>query len=143
MRNEIPYGSLANYRLIRKALSTIYEMSESDWDLLIDLDSLDFFTSQDFEDGIVCSSWDRERMARFKKDGYIKQIYRHSGRPGDHSKYKLELTWHLKIKQMYKIVFGDELIPVTKLERHGDTLSTRDKHLLKRIKKFNKNKRKR
>ena len=138
---RIPFGSLANARIIRKALTTIYGISESDWELLITLDTLNHFTKKDFDEGIVCASWNRNRMARMIKDGMIKQIYRHNGKPGDHSKYKIELAWHLKIKKFYKILFGDEEIPVTKLERHGDTLSPRDKHLLKAIKRFNKSKR--
>lgn len=138
MRVDQLYGSLRNYRLIRKALCVIYDIAESDWELLIDLASLDHFTQKDFKEGIICSSWERDRIARFIKEGYIKQIYRHSGRPGDHSKYTLELSWKIKVKGMYKILFNGDDIPESKLERMAK--SAKSRHLLKRVKKYNKQK---
>ncbi len=125
-----------NGRLVRKALCTVYGISEPDWELLKDLAPLPHFTRKDFLDGVVCTSWDRKRIARFVKDGYIKQIYRHNGNKGDHSKYQVILKWRLRVMNSYKIEFGDGFLPENYLSRMPT--SSRNRHLLKRVKHYNK-----
>lgn len=140
MRVDQLYGTLAYYRVVRKCLCTLHKIAEADWELLIEVASLDYFTRKDLDEGALISSWTRNRLADFVKKGYIKQIYRHSGRRGDHSKYQVELAWRMKIQTMYRIVFGDELLPEMQFERLKKT--TRNKHLLRRVKRFNKIKKK-
>ena len=125
-----------NSRLIRKVLCVVYELPEADWELLRDLAPLPHFTQQEFLNGVVCTSWDRKRIARFVKDGYIKQIYRHNGNRGDHSKYQVTRIWLMRVKNSYKIEFGDGLLPENCLSRMAT--SSKMRHLLKRVKHYNK-----
>jgi len=105
---------LQHYRIIRKWASKTCNIKEADLELLMYLDGLKFFSKQDFKMGVYSYSWDNRRWNRLLKEDWI-VVWRRRNRTTQ--KYNIYVTSrkfkHL-LNRIYKIILGDEDIPINK-----------------------------
>lgn len=64
-------GILKYYRVVRKWARRTYGLKEADIELLIYLDSLNYFTRKQFMQGEYIYSWDKHRWERLRREGWI------------------------------------------------------------------------
>ena len=103
---------LKYYRLIRKWACKTYELKDADLELLIYLDCKMFFTRNDFIEGTYTYAWDKDRWERLRRDGWI-DVWRHRNRTTiKYSIFKTSLKAQRLITRMYKIMLGEEDIPI-------------------------------
>ena len=104
---------LKYYRLVRKWACKTYNLNDADLELLIYLDCKVRFTRNDFINGVYTMSWDKDRWERLRRDGWI-DVWRQRNRTTQ--KYTIYTT-SFKAKQLitriYKILLGEEDIPIT------------------------------
>ena len=115
--NELKqFGLLKHYRIIRKWACKSYDLQEADLELLIYLDAIDFFTKDDFKKGTYSYSWDNRRWNRLLKEGWI-YVWRERNRTTQkYNIYKVSVKCKQLISRMYRIMLGDEEMPIKKLE---------------------------
>jgi len=132
---------LKHYRLIRKWISKTCDLREADLELLIYLDSIDFFTKQDFKDGVFFYSWDNRRWNRLLKEDWIVVWRKRNRTTQKYHIYKTSQKFKHLLSRMYRIMLGDEDIPENP---HSNTIMRRetymDKVLSVSIKNLNKDK---
>ncbi len=111
-RGELKVDFLRNYRLVRKWACKTNEIQEADFELLLYLDPLTYFTRGDFLDGVLYYSWDKKRFYRLINDGWIEKMYDRAdnGNKG-HNKYKVSTKGKQMISRIYRILIGKEEIP--------------------------------
>jgi len=103
---------LKHYRIIRKWASRISDIKEADLELLIYLDAIDFFTKKDFKKGTYSYSWDNRRWNRLLKEGWI-VVWRERNRTTQkYNIYKVSFKCKQLISRMYRIMLGEEDMPV-------------------------------
>jgi len=108
---------LKHYRIIRKWAAKTCNIKESDLELLIYLDAIDFFTRKDFKEGTYSYSWDNRRWNRLLKEGWI-VVWRERNRTTQkYNIYKVSFKCKQLISRMYRIMLGEEEIP-TSLQRN-------------------------
>ena len=106
---------LKHYRIIRKWACKICDLKDADLELLIYLDSLDFFTKDDFKKGTYSYSWDNRRWNRLLKEGWI-YVWRERNRTTQkYNIYKVSVKCKQLISRMYRIMLGEEDIPTTEV----------------------------
>ena len=102
-----------HYRLIRKWACKNNNLNDADLELLMYLDALDMFTKQDFKIGTYAYSWDNRRWNRLLKEGWI-VVWRQRNRTTQkYHIYKVSFKCKQLISRMYRIILGEEEIPVT------------------------------
>ena len=100
------------YRLVRKWACKTYDILDADLELLIYLDCKKHFTRNDFIEGTYTYSWDKDRWERLRRDGWI-DVWRHRNRTTiKYSIFKTSLKAQRLITRMYKIMLGEEDIPI-------------------------------
>lgn len=100
------------YRLVRKWACKQNDLNDADLELLIYLNCLDRFTRDDFINGTYAYSWDKTRWDRLRKSGWI-DVWRHRNRTTiKYSVYKTSFKCNLLISRIYKILLGEEDIPM-------------------------------
>lgn len=100
------------YRLVRKWACKQNDLNDADLELLIYLNCLDRFTRDDFINGTYAYSWDKTRWDRLRKAGWI-DVWRHRNRTTiKYSVYKTSFKCNLLISRIYKILLGEEDIPM-------------------------------
>ena len=100
------------YRLVRKWACKQNDLNDADLELLIYLNCLDRFTRDDFINGTYAYSWDKTRWDRLRKSGWI-DVWRHRNRTTiKYSIYKTSFKCNLLISRIYKILLGEEDIPM-------------------------------
>ena len=101
------------YRLVRKWACKSYGLTDADLELLVYFDCLKRFTRNDYMNGTYLMSWDKHRWERLRADGWI-DVWRQRNRTTQ--KYTIYTT-SFKAKQLitriYKILLGEEDIPIT------------------------------
>jgi len=103
------------YRLVRKWACKTYNMTDADIELLIYLDCVEYFTRNDFIEGIYIYSWDKHRFQRLLRNGWIK-IWRERNRTTQkYNIYTTSTKCRLLITRMYKMLLGEEDIPTSKV----------------------------
>ena len=101
-----------HYRLIRKWACKNNNLNDADLELLMYLDALDMFTKQDFKIGTYAYSWDNRRWNRLLKEGWI-VVWRQRNRTTQkYHIYKVSFKCKQLISRMYRIILGEEEIPV-------------------------------
>ena len=132
---------LQHYRIIRKWASKTCNIKEADLELLFYLDAIDFFTKQDFKDGTYSYSWDNRRWNRLLKEGWI-VVWRERNRTTQkYNIYKVSFKCKRLINTMYKIMVGEEDIPISERRNkimRGQTYT--DKVLITSVYNVNKDK---
>ncbi len=111
-RGEIKIDFLKHYRLVRKWACKTNEIQEADLELLMYLDPIVYFTRQDFLDGVLYYSWDKNRFYRLLKQGWIEDMKTRvaNGNKG-HNRYKVSTKGKQMIRRIYRILVGEEDIP--------------------------------
>ncbi len=76
------------------------------------LDPIVYFTRQDFLDGVLYYSWDKNRFYRLLKQGWIEDMKTRvaNGNKG-HNRYKVSTKGKQMIRRIYRILVGEEDIP--------------------------------
>lgn len=104
---------LKYYRLVRRWACRQNDIKDADLELLIYLDCKGLFTREDFINGSYSYSWDKHRWERLRREGWI-QVWRERNRKeSKYAIYKTSMKTKLLINRMYKILLGEEDIPVT------------------------------
>ncbi len=140
-RGELKVDFLKYYRLVSRWAAKNNNLNIADLELLFYLDPILYFTINDFKDGTLFYSWDKERFYRLQREGWIEKTYKGIGRRGDHNKYKVSQKGKLLINKIYRILIDKEDIPSS---ARRNTIMKRktyiDKVYSQAIKKFNKQK---
>ena len=140
-RGELKVDFLKYYRLVSRWATKNNDLNVADLELLFYLDPILYFTIEDFKDGTLFYSWDKERFYRLQRDGWIEKIHKGIGRRGDHNKYKVSQKGKLLINKIYRILIGEEDIPSSAKRNSIMKRKTYiDKVYSQAIKKFNKQK---
>ena len=104
---------LKYYRLVRKWACKTHGLTDADLELLIYFDCLKRFTRNDYINGTYLMSWDKHRWEKLRTKGWI-DVWRQRNRTTQ--KYTIYTT-SFKTKQLitriYKILLGQEDIPIT------------------------------
>ena len=112
MRNERSIDFLYGNRVVRKYLCSKYNLRQGDLELICDLHALKTFRRQDFENGTVTLTWDKNRWKRLLDDEWIK-VYRER-QPSKGRNYKIyNLTFKARklMEYYYQILCGEKPIP--------------------------------
>ena len=104
---------LKHYRIIRKWMCRTCNLNDADLELLIYLDAVDLFTKNDFKKGTYSYSWDNRRWNRLLKEGWI-VVWRERNRTTQkYHIYKVSFKCKQLISRMYRIMLGEEDIPIS------------------------------
>ena len=100
------------YRLVRKWACKQSGITDAELELLIYLNCLERFTRDEFINGTYIYSWDKTRWDRLRKEGWI-DVWRHRNRTTiKYSIFKTSFKCNLLINKIYKILLGEEDIPM-------------------------------
>jgi hypothetical protein len=111
-------GLLKHYRIIRKWACKTFDLKDADLELLIYLDTIDFFTKDDFKKGTYSYSWDNRRWNRLLKEGWIYVWRKRNRTTQKYNIYKVSVKCKQLIARMYRIMLGEENMPTKKFENN-------------------------
>jgi len=101
------------YRLTRKWACKTYGLSDSDLELLIYLDCKKRFTREGFKDGTYTMAWDKNRWEKLRKEGWV-DVFREGDRKASKgSIFKTSFKAKQLITRIYKILLGEDDIPIS------------------------------
>jgi len=120
---------LKHYRIIRKWACKNNNLNDADLELLIYLESIDRFTKQDFKTGTYSYSWDNRRWNRLLKEGWIVVWRKRNRTTQKYHIYKVSIKCKQLTSRMYRIMLGEEDIPVTKSNKIFNRSNYTDKVL--------------
>lgn len=104
---------LKHYRIIRKWACKNSGLNDADLELLIYLDCINLFSKKDFEMGAYSYSWDNRRWNRLIQNEWI-VVWRSRNRTTQkYNIYKVSFKAKQLIKRMYRIMLGEEDIPIS------------------------------
>ena len=104
---------LKHYRIIRKWACRNNGLNDAELELLIYLDCMDRFTKKDFEMGCYSFSWDNRRWNRLLKQGWI-TVWRQRNRTTQkYSIYQVSFKFKQLSSRMYRIMLGEDDIPLS------------------------------
>ena len=104
---------LKYYRLVRKWACKTYDLKDADLELFIYLDCKERFTRDDFINGTYTYSWDKQRWERLRKAGWI-EVWRHRNRTTiKYSIFKTSFKCSQIISRIYRILLGEEDLPIS------------------------------
>jgi len=132
---------LKHYRIIRKWACKTCNLNDADLELLIYLDAIDLFTKQDFKTGTYSYSWDNRRWNKLLKKGWIVVWRKRNRTTQKYHIYKVSFKCKQLISRMYRIMLGEEEIPISPKRNkimEGKTYS--DKVLSRSILELNRDK---
>ena len=110
---------LKHYRVIRKWASKTCDLKDADLELLIYLDAIEFFNKNDFITGTYSYSWDNRRWNRLLKQGWI-VVWRERNRTTQkYHIYKVSYKCKQLISRMYRVMLGEEEMPISKLKQNS------------------------
>ena len=114
-------------------------MRQGDFELLCDLHALKKFRRQDFENGEVTLTWDKNRWKRLLDNEWIKVYRQRQPKKGHNYKiYSLTLKGRTMIEYFYQILCGEKPIPET--PQHNSIMKEEkynDKRYASAIRAFN------
>ena len=106
-------GLFKYYRLVRKWACKTNDLKDADLELLIYLDCKGRFTRKEFMDGAYIYSWDKNRWERLRREGWI-EAWRHRNRKDiKYTIFKTSFKCQLMITKIYKILLGEEDMPIS------------------------------
>mgnify|MGYP003624966595 FL=1 len=124
---------LKYYRVVRKWACNQNDIKDADLELLIYLSCLNRFTRDDFINGVYAYSWDKKRWDRLRDQGWI-DVWRHRNRTTiKYSIFKTSYKCNVLINRVYKILLGEEDIPMTASNKYYNNDSYTDKVMNKVI----------
>jgi asparagine synthetase A len=104
---------LKYYRLTRRWACRQYNIKDADLELLIYLDCKGLFTREDFMNGVYSYSWDKHRWERLRREGWIDVWRERNRKESKYAIFKTSMKTKLMINRIYKILLGEEDIPIT------------------------------
>ena len=133
-------GLLKHYRIIRKWACRNNDLNDADLELLIYLDCLDIFTKQDFKTGTFSYSWNNRRWNKLLKEDWISVWRKRNRTTQKYHIYKVSFKGKQLINRIYRIMLGQDDIPMSSRNKimKGDTYT--DKVLSVSIKNVNNDK---
>ena len=115
------------YRLVRRWACKTYNLKDADLELLVYLDCKEFFTRNDFINGVYTYTWDKNRWERLRRDGWI-EPWRHRNRTTiKYTIYKTSFKCSQLITRMYRIMLGEEDLPTSERSKFYKNKSYTDK----------------
>lgn len=124
---------LKYYRVVRKWACNQNDLKDADLELLIYLNRLNRFTRDEFINGIYAYSWDKKRWDRLRDQGWI-DVWRHRNRTTiKYSIFKTSQKCNMLIGRIYRILLGEEDIPMTASNKYYNNKSYTDKVMNKVI----------
>lgn len=106
-------GLFKYYRLVRRWACKTYGLKDADLELLIYLDCKGNFTRNEFIEGVYTYSWDKNRWERLRREGWI-DVWRKRNRTTiKYSVFKTSQKAKLLVMRMYRILLGEEDLPVS------------------------------
>lgn len=124
---------LKYYRIIRRWACKQYDIKDADLELLIYLDCKGLFKRDDFINGVFTYTWDKHRWERLRKDGWIDVWKERNRRDSKYALYKTSMKTKLMVNRIYKIMLGQEDIPITESNVFYKNKSYSDKVMNKAI----------
>ena len=107
-------GLLKHYRTIRKWACKNNNLNDADLELLIYLECMEYFTKQDFKDGVYAYSWDNRRWNRLLKEGWI-IVWRERNRTTQkYNIYQVSFKFKQLSAKIYRIMLGEDDVPISK-----------------------------
>ncbi|MGI9555282.1 MAG: hypothetical protein ACR2M9_00255 [Cyanophyceae cyanobacterium] len=110
---------LKHYRIIRKWACKISDLNDADLELLVYLDALQYFTKDDFKKGTYSYSWDNRRWNRLLKQEWITVWRKRNHTTQKYHIYKVSYKCKQLISRMYRIMLGEEDMPLKKMENNN------------------------
>jgi|TARA_B110000908_G_scaffold168519_1_gene223612 hypothetical protein len=130
-----------HYRIVRKWACRNNNLNDADLELLVYLDCIELFSKKDFVAGSYSYSWNNRRWNKLIQDGWI-TVWRPRNRTTQkYNIYKVSFKCKQLIVRMYKIMLGEEDIPISTRRNKimkGQTYT--DKVLMTSIDNVNKDK---
>lgn len=124
---------LKYYRLVRRWACKTYNLKDADLELLVYLDCKKRFTRNDFIDGVYSMSWDKHRWERLRKEGWI-DVWRQRNRQSiKYTIYKTSFKSQQLIMRMYRILLGEEDLPISERSIYYKNKTYTDKVMNKAI----------
>jgi len=131
-------GLFKYYRLVRKWACKTYELNDADLELLIHFDCLGKFTRNDYINGTYIYSWDKNRWERLRKQGWIETYAKRNHTTIKYNVYKVSTKCKYLISRIYRILLGQEDLPISRRSIFNKNNSYRDKVYNSAIDKMNK-----
>jgi len=112
---------LKYYRLTRKWACKTYGLTDAY------LDCKGRFTRQEFIDGTYTMSWDKNRWEKLRRDGWV-EVWRHRNRTTiKYSVFKTSFKCSQLISRIYRILLGEEDLPISERSVFFNNKSYTDK----------------
>ena len=106
-------GLLKHYRTIRKWACKNNNLNDADLELLIYLEGMEYFTKQDFKDGVYAYSWDNRRWNRLLKEGWIVVWRKRNRTTQKYHIYQGSFKFKQLSSRIYRIMLGEDDIPTS------------------------------
>ena len=102
-----------HYRIVRKWACRNNNLNDADLELLVYLDCIELFSKKDFVAGSYSYSWNNRRWNKLIQDGWI-TVWRPRNRTTQkYNIYNVSFNCKQLIVRMYKIMLGEEDIPIS------------------------------
>lgn len=104
---------LKYYRLIRRWACKTYNLKDADLELLIYFDCVGLFTRDDYIKGTYTYSWDKKRWERLRRDGWIDVYAERNQTTIKYNVFKVSTKCKHLITRIYKIMLGEDDLPMS------------------------------
>lgn len=131
-------GLFKYYRLTRKWACKTYNLTDGELELLIHFDCLGRFTRDDYIKGTYIYSWDKHRWEKLRKHGWIEVYAKRNKTTIKFNVYKISAKCKYIISRIYRILLGQEDLPVSRRSVFNKNNSYTDKVFNKAIDNMNK-----
>ena len=121
------------YRLVRKWACKTYDFKDADLKLLIYLDCKGRFTRNDFINGVYTYSWDKDRWERLRREGWIAVFRERNRKDCKYAIYQCSFKCKQLITRIYRILLGEEDLPMSERSVFYKNKSYTDKTMNKAI----------
>lgn len=122
-----------HYRTVRRWAAAYYKITSAEVELLISMHCKKRFTNEGFKDGEVTMTWDLKRFRRLKKDGWI-DVYRDFWKTKEGKTiYKPSRKLNEMANKIYRILLGEEELPVNAKTPFNKNETYTDKTMLTAI----------
>ncbi len=98
---------LKYWRIIRQYIKVKYSLTQSDLDVILFLNSEDYFSKDKFEEFDRILSWDENRFNKLLRDGWIEVFRKRKGKTK--GLYNLSYKSKRVISSIYKKLNGEEM----------------------------------
>tara|TARA_B100000212_G_scaffold45503_1_gene29384 strand:- start:5833 stop:6273 length:441 start_codon:yes stop_codon:yes gene_type:complete len=131
-------GLLKYYRLVRKWACKTYKLTDAELELLIHFDCLGTFTRDDYIKGTYIYSWDKHRWQKLRSNGWIDIYSKRNKTTIKYNVYKVSTHCKYIISRIYRILLGEEDLPVSRRSVFNKNATYTDKVFNSAIDSMNK-----